>query len=342
MLKALSAAAAGTVLLVFALLHTGGRGEPLKIAYSDWPGWVAWEVAAQKGWFTEAGVEVQLVWFEYGPSLEAFAAGKVDAVCTTNGDAMVQGAAGKRSTAVVINDYSNGNDQIIARAGITSVADLAGKRVGVELNLVDHLLLLKALEAHGLGESDVTLVNMPTNDTPQALAAGGVDAVAAWNPVAQQTLEQVAGSRAIFTSREMPGLIYDALYVDRASLSARRDDWRKVAQVWFRVVEFIQNPATRDEAVRIMSARVGTTPERYRQFLDGTHLLDRAGNQRVFAPGAGLTSVFGSSQVVNQFNVSRQVYSVSQDPAVYFDSSLVAESRPATATEQVADAAIAP
>src|SRR5262245_40185203 len=52
------------------------RQAPLRIGYSDWPGFVAWEIATQKGWFKQAGVEVEFAWFEYTPSLEAFAAGK--------------------------------------------------------------------------------------------------------------------------------------------------------------------------------------------------------------------------------------------------------------------------
>ena len=63
---------------------------PLKVAYSDWPGWTAFAIAAEKGWFKEAGVDVELLWFEYGPSMEAFTAGKVDAVMVTNGDARLQ------------------------------------------------------------------------------------------------------------------------------------------------------------------------------------------------------------------------------------------------------------
>ncbi len=317
-------------------------GPALKIAYSDWPGWVAWEVAARKGWFAEAGVAVELVWFEYGPSLDAFAAGTVDAVSTTNGDAMVLGAAGKASKAIVINDYSNGNDMVIGRPGIGSVAELKGKKIGVELNLVDHLLLLKALEANGLSESDVTLVNMPTNDTPQALAAGGVDAIAAWNPVASQTLQQVAGSKALFTSREVPGLIYDALFVDPASLGARREDWAKVAKVWFRCVEHITNPATQTDAVAIMAARVGITPERYQQFLAGTHLLDLAGNLSVLAPGTGLSSVLGSSDIVNRFNVEKKVYAKLQEPAAFFEPALVEAMAAELGVERVASNRLAP
>src|SRR5689334_1279322 len=60
-------------------------GGPLRIAYSDWPGWVAWDIGIQKGWFAEEGVAVDFKWFEYVPSMEAFSAGKVDAVTMTNG-----------------------------------------------------------------------------------------------------------------------------------------------------------------------------------------------------------------------------------------------------------------
>ncbi len=39
-------------------------GPALRIAYSEWPGWVAWEIAIQKGWFRDAGLNVEFKWFE--------------------------------------------------------------------------------------------------------------------------------------------------------------------------------------------------------------------------------------------------------------------------------------
>ena len=80
----------------------------LKIAYSDWPGWVAWEIAIQKNWFEEEGVDVEFLWFDYVASMDAYVAGQVDAVCMTNGDALVTGATGKPSVGIIVNDYSNG------------------------------------------------------------------------------------------------------------------------------------------------------------------------------------------------------------------------------------------
>ena len=94
----------------------------LKIAYSDWPGWIAWDIGIQKGFFEEAGVAVDFRWFEYVPSMDAFAAGQVDAVTMTNGDALITGALGAPSIMILVNDYSNGNDLIVANPGIDSVA----------------------------------------------------------------------------------------------------------------------------------------------------------------------------------------------------------------------------
>ncbi len=177
-------------------------GEPLKIAYSDWPGWVAWDIAIQKGWFKEAGVNVDFKWFEYVPSMETFSAGKVDAVAITNGDALVTGATGGKSTCILANDYSNGNDMVVAKPGIKSIADLKGKKVGVEVGFVSHLLLLNALKSANLTAKDVKIVNTPTDQTPQMLKSGKVDAIVAWQPNSGAALSEVPGSTAIFTERE--------------------------------------------------------------------------------------------------------------------------------------------
>jgi NitT/TauT family transport system substrate-binding protein len=149
--------------------------EPITIGYSDWPGWVAWQVAIDKGWFKEAGVDVKFQWFDYSASMEAFAAGKIDANCMTNGDTLVTGAGGGKGIMIMLTDYSNGNDMIVGKPGIKTIPDLKGQKVGLELGFVEHLLLLNGLQKNGMTESDVTLVNSKTNETPQVLASGQVD-----------------------------------------------------------------------------------------------------------------------------------------------------------------------
>src|SRR6478736_1960895 len=250
-------------------------GPTLKIAYSDWPGWVAWEVAIQKGWFKDAGVNVEFKWFDYVPSMDAFTAGKVDAVAVTNGDALVTGNGGGKSVCIVANDYSDGNDK--------------------------------------------------TDDTPNALKSGTVDAIAAWQPNSGAALKELPGSTPIFTSADVKGLIYDHLCVSPRSLAENRAEWLKVVKVWFRIADFIADPANLDEAAKIMSARVGLTPDVYKGLMKGTHLLNAAENVKHYAKGEGFESIYGSSKIVDDFNVKNAVYKTPLKVDEYFDPSLIEE-----------------
>ncbi|MEK7894912.1 ABC transporter substrate-binding protein [Burkholderia contaminans] len=316
----------GAAVTAAALLMTPAAhaAAPLKIGYSDWPGWVAFQVALDKGWFKEAGVDVDFEWFDYSASLDAFSAGKLDAVAATNGDALVTGSAGAKNVMVLLTDYSAGNDMIVAKPPLRTVEALKGKKVGVELGLVDHLLLETALQKHGLKDGDVTLVNAKTNELPQVLGSStDIAAVAAWQPNAGEALKRAPGARAIFTSADAPGLIYDAITVAPASLAARRADWAKVIKVWYRCVAYINDPKTQGDAVKIMSARVGLAPEQYLPLLKGTHLLDEAAAKRAFRKGDGLDSIYGSTRNANAFNVRNGVYKQSQDIDAYIDPRLV-------------------
>jgi NitT/TauT family transport system substrate-binding protein len=295
--------------------------EPLKIAYSDWPGWVAWEIGIQKGWFKEAGVEVDFQWFDYVPSMDAYVAGKVDAVCMTNGDALVTGATGKPSVGIIINDFSNGNDMIVAAPGIDSIKGLKGKKVGLEEGFVSHLLLLTGLEKNGMNPEDISIINTPTNETPQVLASKAVDAIGAWQPNSGQALKALPGSKPVFTSADAPGIIYDLLYVSAESLEKRRDDWAKVVKVWYRIAGFIRDEENLDEVLKILAGRVKISPEEYEPFLKGTYILTLDEALKRWEKGEGLGNVYGSTKIVDEFNVKFKVYEKSQDPEKYLDPS---------------------
>jgi NitT/TauT family transport system substrate-binding protein len=315
---------AGVASLVFAAGLTAAA--PLKVAYSDWPGWTAFAIAAEKGWFKEAGVDVELLWFEYGPSMEAFAAAQVDAVMVTNGDALVTGAGGAKNIMILVTDYSNGNDMVVARPGISSLRALKGKKIGVEVGFVDHLLLLNGLKKAGLSESDVELVPTPTNQAPQVLASGQVDAIAAWQPNSGAALKAVPGSNPVYTSADEPGLIYDMVVVTPQSLAQRRADWVKFVKVWDRIVAYLTEPTTRPDGIKIMAARAGVDSTEYWTFMAGTKFLPLAEGAAVMASKSeGFGSVAGSSKIADEFNVANEVYKESQDVAAYIDASVMAD-----------------
>ena len=303
----------------------GVQAEPLKIAYSDWPGWIAWEIGIQKGWFKDEGVDVQFDWYDYVPSMDAYVGGQADAVTMTNGDALVTGATGKPSVCIVLNDYSNGNDMIVASPDIKSFKDLKGKKVGIEEGFVPHLLLLKGLEDNGMSADDVELVNTPTNETPQVLKSGAVSAIGAWQPNAGQALKAVSGATAVYTSADAPGIIYDGLFVSRESLEENKEDWMKVAKVWYKIVEFMKDEDNIDEALAILSKRVNLKPEEYEPFLEGTYILSLDEALERWEDKDGLDSLYGSTRFVDEFNLKFGVYEESQKAENYLDPSITKE-----------------
>jgi NitT/TauT family transport system substrate-binding protein len=168
------------------------------------------------------------------------------------------------------------------------------------------------LEEAGLAEDDVNLMNVPTNETPMVLASGQVDAVVAWQPNSSQSLKMVPGATAIYSSADVPGLIYDTLAIAPESLDAFPEKWAKVFQIWYQVVDFINDPETRGEAIEIMASRVGVEPQEYSVLMQGTKFLSQSEARTRFAATKDLNSLQGSTELANRFNLKYQVYSESQ------------------------------
>lgn len=296
---------------------------PIKIAYSDWPGWTVLEVAKQKGWFKDAGLDVELDWFDYSPSIDAFSAGKVDAVTIVAGDALVSGASGAKSKFVCLTDYSEGSDMIVGGPDVNSIKDLKGKKVGVELTLVEHELLLQALKVNGMSQADVTLVGTATDKTPQALQSGQVSAVGAWYPISGQALKTVPGSKKLFTSAEAKGLIFDVIAVNPTSYAAHKEDWAKIAAIFYKCVDYLKNPKTMDDAVKIMAAKVGADPVDYAKNIPGTHFLTIAEAKQALKKSHDMLSIYGSMELSDKFYLDNKVYKDSQKPSDYIVTGIV-------------------
>jgi NitT/TauT family transport system substrate-binding protein len=311
------------VTLVGLVSLAGTRADTIKIGYSDWPGYTVMEVAKQKGWFKDAGLDVEMDWFDYSPSIDAFAAGKIDADMIVAGDDMVSGASGAKSKIVCLVDYSEGSDMIVGAPGIDSIKDLKGKKVGVELTLVEHELLLQALKVNGLSQSDVTLVGTSTDKTPQTLASGTVAAIGAWYPISGQALKQVPGSKKLFTSADAKGLIFDVIAVSPSSYAAHKEDWAKITAIYYKCVAYLMDPATRDDAIKIMAAKVGADPADYAKNVPGTHFLTVPEAKECLKKSDDMLSIYGSMKLSDKFNLDNGVYKDSQKPESYIVPSII-------------------
>lgn len=284
---------------------TGGTTR-ITLGFSAWPGWLPWQVAKAQGLFARNGLDVDLKYFDnYTDSLLALETGALDANSQTLTDTLNSISSGAKQTIVLVNDNSTGNDKIIARDGITSVADLKGKTIAVEQGTVDHYLLLLALAQAGLGQHDVELDALSKDAGADAFVGGRVDAVCTSAPFTTKALQR-PGSRAIATSAEFPGAIPTHLVVRPALIKDHPQTVQALVNTWFDTLSWIKNNKT--AAVDIMAKRGGVGVADYKTYDAGTTIFTRQQNLDAFTPGttpehlnyqAALTAdfVFGTGMV---------------------------------------------
>jgi NitT/TauT family transport system substrate-binding protein len=115
------------------------------------------------------------------------------------------------------------------------------------------------------------------------------------------------------------------LCVNPKSLAERRADWAKVVQVWDRVATFLKDEKNLNEAATIMAARVGLREEQYKGLMKGTYFLTLEEAKKHWKDGPGLESIFGSSRIVDEFNVANNVYKTPLKVEEYLDPSFTME-----------------
>ncbi len=295
----------------------------VKVGVSDWPGWVAWYVAEQKGLFKKHGADVKLVWFaNYTDSISALSAGQLDANSQTWSDTMAPLAKGLPLKAVLVNDNSAGNDAVMAGPRIKSLADLKGKKIALEEFSVSHFLLTLALAKNGMSLKDVQVVNLSAGDAAAAFLAGRVDAAVVWNPWVNK-IQTSGKGRALFTSRDVPGMIPDLLVAQEKAIKAKRKDFLGMIKAWYETEAFIR--ANPDEAARIMAKVVGMDAKEYAVFLPGTKFFDQQANLQAFGPASDATSLLGVAPTISKFLLDNKLMEGKVDFAKGLDASLVKE-----------------
>jgi putative hydroxymethylpyrimidine transport system substrate-binding protein len=156
------------------------RAEPVTLLL-DWfvnPDHGPMIVAQQKGWFKEAGLEVDIVApADPNDPPKLVAAGKADLAVTYQPQLTLfadQGLPLVRIATLVATPLNS--LVVLADGPIRTPADLKGRKIGYSVGGFEDALLKEMLGRHGLKLDDVALVNVNFSLSP-ALFAGQVDAV---------------------------------------------------------------------------------------------------------------------------------------------------------------------
>ncbi len=196
------------------------------------------------------GYTVKWAEFAAGPQmLEALNAGAIDIAQTGEAPPIFAQAASPRLTYVAYEPPAPKGEAILVPkdSPIQSVADLKGRKVALNKGSNVHFLLVRALEAAGIGYDEITPVFLAPADARAAFASGAVDAWAIWDPF-QASAEQTLEAREL-TNAEGLAPNYQFYLGDRSFVEANPEAVKTIIGAIHEVGEWIKaNPtAAADE-----------------------------------------------------------------------------------------------
>ena len=259
------ATAAAALAFAFGLAAPVAAAEKkdFKIAWTIYAGWMPWPYAQQAGivkkWADKYGITIELVQInDYVESINQYTAGKFDGVTVTNMDTLtIPAAGGVDTTALIVGDYSNGNDGVVLTKGKT-VKDIKGQKVNLVELSVSHYLLARALDSVKLSEKDIKVVNTSDADIVAAANSPDVTAVVTWNPQLAE-VAKAPGRSMVFDSSKIPGEIMDLTVVNTATLKDNPALGKALAGAWFETLAIMSKDDAAGKAARTEMAKLSGT-----------------------------------------------------------------------------------
>ncbi|RMI34610.1 aliphatic sulfonate ABC transporter substrate-binding protein [Streptomyces triticirhizae] len=120
--------------------------------------------------------------------------------------------ASDRAEVIAINTLAYA-DRVIAQPGIGSVADLAGRKVGVPEGTSGEMVLGLALREAGMTTDDIEVVPMDPATVVSAFASGQIDAAGIWYPLIDTIKEQVPELVEVASTRDFPDDSFPTAFV---------------------------------------------------------------------------------------------------------------------------------
>jgi NitT/TauT family transport system substrate-binding protein len=305
MKRVLSFAAALAIALTAATTAFSAPKKEFNIAWTIYVGWMPWPYAAEAGivkkWADKYGITINVTQInDYVESVNQYTAGKFDGVTVTNMDALtIPAAGGVDTTALIIGDFSNGNDGIVLKKGKT-LADIKGRKINMVELSVSHYLLARGLSTVKLKEKDIKVVNTSDADIVGAFKSPDSTAVVTWNPQLMEVKSE-PGATLVFDSSKIPGEIIDLMVVNSEVLKDNPKFAKALVGIWY---ETLATMAMTTEAKQSMAKASGADIKGFDEQLATTKLFYDPKDAVAFATGGDLKT---TTERVSKFLFDRSL-----------------------------------
>jgi NitT/TauT family transport system substrate-binding protein len=299
MLFRLKTLRAGALLLAIlaagaALPSSAAERTSFNVAWSIYVGWMPWDYADRSGilkkWADKYGIKIKLTQVnEYVESINQYTAGTFDACAMTNMDTLtIPAAGGVDSTALIVGDFSNGNDGVVLKGKGKALTDIKGQKVNLVELSVSHYLLARALESVGMRERDLKIINTSDADIVAAFSAPATTAVVAWKPQLSAVLS-APNAQLVFDSSKIPGEILDLMVVKTDVLNANPKLGKALIGAWYETLAVMfKNDAAGQAAQTAMAKASGTDLAGFGRQLATTHLFTTPADAYAFVTADGV------------------------------------------------------
>lgn len=269
------------ILLIGLFSSTSFAKDNFKVCWSIYVGWMPWDYGAQAGivkkWADKYDITIDVVQInDYVESINQYTAGGFDGCTMTNMDALtIPAAGGVDSTALIVGDFSNGNDGVVLK-GKKSLKDIKGQKVNLVELSVSHYLLARGLDSVGLKEKDISVVNTSDADMVAVYGTDSVSAVTTWNPLLSE-IDAMPNSYKVFDSSQIPGEIIDLMVVNTKTLKENPKFGKALAGAWYEIMQTMKGNNKKAISARTKMAKAsGTDLKGYDAQLATTEMFYKA------------------------------------------------------------------
>lgn len=248
--------------------------QPLRVASHEWPGYEALHLADQLGFYNEKLIHVYEL-SSASANIRAFRNGYIDVVALTLDEALLLLQDQLAIKVLLVMDISNGADALLAHTPLQQLADLRGKRIGLENMALGAYVLTRALDKSRLSTADIETRFIPFDQHEQAYLQHDIDALVTFEPVKSKL--QAAGAHVLLDSKALPNEIIDVLVIHESALKAHDQAVKTLIDGWFQAVAYMKSQP--EQASKLIAKRLQTSPERFLKSLDDIVLPDREWNR---------------------------------------------------------------
>lgn len=267
------------LIVLFAVLMLTPTGcskpkEPIRIGVLVWPSYELAYLAHEKSYFDSSRVEL-IDFLSPAEMVRSYRFGLIDAMFVTSQFALINAERLVDSRIIYVLDFSAGGDALIAQAGIRSIEQLKGKRIGIEAGPTGAYMLERAMQGSAISRNDVELVFLDTPDQKAAFETGAVDAVSTYEPTRSQLLKQ--GASELFNSREIPLEIIDVIIAKQSAIDSSRQELADfIVSIDRALADFQAMPK---EMAAIMVEREHLSVPEFLLAIEGIHLVSLEENR---------------------------------------------------------------